>query len=216
MKNTKRSAFTIVELVIVIAVIAILSAVLIPTFGGIIKSANIASDQTTAATLTTELQIWLKGGKVDSEEKLLEGMNAIDPDGKKFVPKALSYGYHFWFDMETQMFISGSTEEVAVMGEPTDYPDSMRHIYGNGYFLADSAESINQMFGNFADINVNTYASYFANVEAKVDDRSYGDIAARVLANLKKTVIVNENGIFFYSGPAAAALDSVYSYTIFL
>ena len=64
------------------------------------------------------------------------------------------------------------------------------------------------MFGNFADINVNTYASYFANVEAKVDDRSYGDIAEKVLENLKKTVIVNENGIFFYSGPAAAALDS--------
>ena len=211
MKNTKRSAFTIVELVIVIAVIAILSAVLIPTFGGIIKSANIAADQSAAATLTTELQIWLKGGKVDGEEKLLEGMNAIDPDGKKFVPKALSYGYHFWFDMETQMFISGSAEEVADMGEPTDYPDSMRHIYGNGYFLADSAETINQMFGNFADITVDNYAEYFAKVEAKVEDRNYSDIAARVLANLKKTVIVNNNGIFFYSGPATMAIDSANS-----
>ncbi|MGM9683101.1 MAG: type IV pilin protein, partial [Eubacteriales bacterium] len=32
MKNTKKKGFTIVELVIVIAVIAILAAVLIPTF----------------------------------------------------------------------------------------------------------------------------------------------------------------------------------------
>ena len=40
MKRNNKKGFTIVELVIVIAVIAILSAVLIPTFGGIIDQAN--------------------------------------------------------------------------------------------------------------------------------------------------------------------------------
>ena len=41
MKNLKnKKGFTIVELVIVIAVIAILAAVLIPTFGGVIDKAN--------------------------------------------------------------------------------------------------------------------------------------------------------------------------------
>ena len=40
MKNTKKRGFTIVELVIVIAVIAILAAVLIPTFSNVIKKAN--------------------------------------------------------------------------------------------------------------------------------------------------------------------------------
>ncbi len=40
MRNTKKKGFTIVELVIVIAVIAILAAVMIPTFGGVIESAN--------------------------------------------------------------------------------------------------------------------------------------------------------------------------------
>ena len=40
MKKNNKKGFTIVELVIVIAVIAILSAVLIPTFGGIIDQAN--------------------------------------------------------------------------------------------------------------------------------------------------------------------------------
>ena len=46
MKNNsqKRKAFTIVELVIVIAVIGILSAVLIPTFGGMIEKSKTASD----------------------------------------------------------------------------------------------------------------------------------------------------------------------------
>ena len=40
MKRNNKKGFTIVELVIVIAVIAILSAVLIPTFGGITEKAN--------------------------------------------------------------------------------------------------------------------------------------------------------------------------------
>ena len=44
MKNSNKKGFTIVELVIVIAVIAILAAVMIPTFSSIIKKANQSSD----------------------------------------------------------------------------------------------------------------------------------------------------------------------------
>ena len=40
MKKNNRKGFTIVELVIVIAVIAILAGVLIPTFSGIVEKAN--------------------------------------------------------------------------------------------------------------------------------------------------------------------------------
>ena len=40
MKNTNKKGFTLVELVIVIAVIAILAAVLIPTFTSVINRAN--------------------------------------------------------------------------------------------------------------------------------------------------------------------------------
>ena len=40
MKNTKKRGFTIVELVIVIAVIAILASVLVPTFSNVVKKAK--------------------------------------------------------------------------------------------------------------------------------------------------------------------------------
>ena len=40
MKRNNKKGFTIVELVIVIAVIAILAGVLIPTFAGVVKKAN--------------------------------------------------------------------------------------------------------------------------------------------------------------------------------
>lgn len=45
MKNTKKKGFTIVELVIVIAVIGILSAILIPTFSGLVQKAQDAALQ---------------------------------------------------------------------------------------------------------------------------------------------------------------------------
>ena len=45
MINSKKKGFTIVELVIVVAVVAILAAVLIPTFSSLVKKANISADQ---------------------------------------------------------------------------------------------------------------------------------------------------------------------------
>ena len=44
MKKTNKKGFTIVELVIVIAVIAILAAVLIPNISRLVKKANESSD----------------------------------------------------------------------------------------------------------------------------------------------------------------------------
>ena len=45
MKNSNKKGFTIVELVIVIDVIAILAAVLIPTFSSLVKKANLSADK---------------------------------------------------------------------------------------------------------------------------------------------------------------------------
>ena len=51
--KTNRKGFTITELVIVIVVIAILAAVLIPTFASLIKKANLSADTQTAKSLNT-------------------------------------------------------------------------------------------------------------------------------------------------------------------
>ena len=55
MKNLKKKGFTIVELVIVIAVVAILAAVLIPTFVNLTKKANISADQQAVRHMNTVL-----------------------------------------------------------------------------------------------------------------------------------------------------------------
>ena len=53
MINLKKKGFTIVELVIVIAVIVVLAAVLIPTFSSIVKKSKIAADVQTVKNLNT-------------------------------------------------------------------------------------------------------------------------------------------------------------------
>lgn len=57
MKRNNKKGFTIVELVIVIAVIAILSAVLIPTFGGIVEKANESARDQEATNIMKEYLI---------------------------------------------------------------------------------------------------------------------------------------------------------------
>ena len=71
MKRNNKKGFTIVELVIVIAVIAILSAVLIPTFGGMIERANESSRDQEARNALTNYMITV------SAEDLEGGVDGI-------------------------------------------------------------------------------------------------------------------------------------------
>ena len=63
MKRSNKKGFTLVELVIVVAVIAILAAVLIPTIAGVVKKANIAADSAVAKNLNTALAADVNGDK---------------------------------------------------------------------------------------------------------------------------------------------------------
>ncbi len=54
MKRNNKKGFTIVELVVVIAVIAILAAVLIPTFSNVTKNANAEANKADAKAAYTE------------------------------------------------------------------------------------------------------------------------------------------------------------------
>ena len=54
MKKKLKKGFTLVELVIVIAVIAILSAVLIPTFGNVIQNANDSAAKSEVSNAITQ------------------------------------------------------------------------------------------------------------------------------------------------------------------
>ena len=69
-KKNNRKGFTIVELVIVIAVIAILAGVMIPTFGGIIKTAEKSNVlQAATAAYKEAYGVAISDGKINGTAK---------------------------------------------------------------------------------------------------------------------------------------------------
>ena len=221
MKNTKRSAFTIVELVIVIAVIAILSAVLIPTFGAIIKDANIAADQTAAATLTTELHVHLKGDTIDNEAELMAALNdeKLGFTEQKLTPKAAAYGVHFWFDMANQMIVAKTADEIIEMvsdretaaiqsgvalmadgAQPTNADVNFRAILGGGFFLIDKGgSSIVDLLAKIDAVkDAGTYEA-IASYVLEESDKDY-TLADEILKAVKSTVILSDYGAFYCTG----------------
>ena len=70
MRSSNKKAFTIVELVIVIAVIAILAAVMIPAFSSLIKSATIRADESELVAVNTQLAI--REEKITSSDQIYQ------------------------------------------------------------------------------------------------------------------------------------------------
>ncbi len=205
MKNKRRSAFTIVELVIVIAVIAILSAVLIPTFGSIIKNANVAADQSTAATLTTELHVYLKGKQITNESELVE---ALDKSGigTKLIPSVENA--HYWFDMDSQMIVVKELDEVNPRTRAASPANtSFRDLYNKGLYLidhnvlgelfstADVAYDVFSYIDNLA--TADQYANLISKLGSVAENHVYKTIATDILAKLHNTTIRTEAGAFF-------------------
>ena len=123
-KLRSKKAFTIVEMVIVIAVIAILAAVLIPTVSGVIQKANVSADQQFAASLNIQLALWeVDNGAIKNENDLRNAINhyygEYNEDGTlktdyyaSFAPKSAKYGYHFWYDVENKIVVLNKYEDL--------------------------------------------------------------------------------------------------------
>ena len=88
MKRNTKKGFTIVELIIVIAVIAVLAAVLIPTFSNLIQKANVAADTTLIKNLNTALAMDTSVSKHVTMTQALEATKENGFDVEKIVARA--------------------------------------------------------------------------------------------------------------------------------
>ncbi len=104
MKRLKRKAFTIVELVIVIAIIAILAAVLIPTFSNLIKKANVSTDTQLVRNLNTALTAdAVINGKHETMHDALEAVKESGYDVAKIMDTKATDNTILW-DSENDIF----------------------------------------------------------------------------------------------------------------
>ena len=110
MINSKKKGFTIVELVIVIAVVAILAAVLIPTFSSLVKKANTSADIQAVRQMNTQLAIneVTEGKTINDVFKALReaGMTAKD-----YTPLS-SDTYFFWDEKENRILYTDKNGNV--------------------------------------------------------------------------------------------------------
>ena len=146
MKHTNKKGFTIVELVIVIAVIAILAAVLIPTFSNLIKKANessdiqavrqmntfLAADGAVVATTPGRLLDVLKEGGFDAEnykplvadraffwDRSLNQILYVDTtNGEVLFPKKVEANQATWYSLNGSTTLFGQTATITLPAAP--------------------------------------------------------------------------------------------------
>ena len=136
-KRNNKKGFTIVELVIVIAVIAILAAVLIPTFAGIIRKANISADTQLVKNMNTALTAdEAINGKPDSFSDVIAIVRDAGYVLSAFNPT--TEGCYVAWDKENNqlLLIDGKNDKFEVI-----YSVKEPSASENWYFAVDSEEA---------------------------------------------------------------------------
>ena len=139
-----RKGFTIVELVIVIAVIAILAAVLIPTFTSLINKANISADQQAVRQMNTALAIdEAENGRAETVEQALDVLNKAGYKANEYI--ALADGYQFYWDQSTNRVVLYNNN-----GNKIEYPEDAAEKY---------KDYKDEFSLNFKTLNINEYVT---------------------------------------------------------
>ena len=190
MKNNK--GFTVVELVIVIAVVAILAAVLIPTFSSIIKKANISADMQTARRMGVILTAEKPIGPREAVDALkANGIERLEPKTKYYsfywiksinavvltsegvrpiYPEALAtrpFDPDDWFDLTNEYAkTEPETEAPPETEEETTAPPpeyvTVTYTCNNPEYIKQSLETVTIKYGDPCRIQINV-----------VDERRY-------------------------------------------
>ena len=119
-KLNNKKAFTVVELVIVIAIIAVLAAVLIPTFAGLINKANESSD----IQAVREMNMFLSVADItDGVDSIIDVYDIFEESGFEVENyKPLYKGRTFYYDVQYNkiLYVANETDRVVFPQEHKD------------------------------------------------------------------------------------------------
>ena len=176
MKTQNKKGFTIVELVIVIAVIAILAAVLIPTFINLTKKANESNLTVMVTNLNKSLRTY---EALNGEQKTMHGAVLAAQDAGYDLVKLASEQSEPWivYDPENREFVKEadvtSGEEAKYFKVYGEMPKAQTFsIYLSGEKKLDEAISVSVGFD--AGKNVTSVVNYTGSDKANVTIRMNG------------------------------------------
>lgn len=153
MNRAKKKGFTLVELIIVIAIIGVLAAVLIPTFAGVVEKANLASDQAEVKNMNTVLSLEAVMQDKAYFSMATDVVALLKEEGFGLVPKAKGYAY--WYDRATNKIVLASND--AVFSEKLSASSGMV-AYADGEektFKQDSLEAVSSYNPNLLYVDQN-------------------------------------------------------------
>ena len=156
MKRTVKKGFTIVELVIVIAVVAILAAVLIPTFASLIKKANMSVDMQIVRQMNTILQadeaVAGKPATVVQAKQILADNGCDD-----FTP-TFEQNVYYWVGAENRVILWEKDEPVSASAmmmvvSADDGAETGKVTYPND--LAKKYKDLTEPSADWSDLSAN-------------------------------------------------------------
>ena len=189
MKRNDKRGFTIVELVVVIAVVAILAAVLIPTFASVIRKANVSNDVALVRNLNEGLKIEEVGGK--KNDTMTDALNVAKDYGyevEKLTPR--SSGEILWDSVNNRFALLDENGDAVYKDESKTLSTgaNLWKIVNNAEEAANNTKYSSYIKGN-ATIDTLTVTNGVDVGENKVNELTYLNTTG-----IAKTVTIRTNG----------------------
>ena len=174
MKRQNKKAFTLVELLVVIAILAILASVAVVGYTSFIKNAAVSNDESLAA----QMNRYLEALKADSSSEFYgEDIHAgnireitahilAESGLGELEAEAAKYGYDFYFDLEEGKYVSKHGADIGrpgvsnglfgknvanAIGENGKYEVRLENVFttNNRYFLVSTKGEVAELISAF-------------------------------------------------------------------